>query len=64
MIISSHITILLNYRAAVPAGSDFSRIAKFSEVYHGQRISKALISGGEQAVREQGRDTTYRVNIN
>jgi hypothetical protein len=42
-------------------GSDFSRFMKFPEVYHGQGISKAAFSGGEQAVTGQGRDTTYSV---
>nr|AHL68004.1 hypothetical protein [Klebsiella pneumoniae]AHL68177.1 hypothetical protein [Klebsiella pneumoniae] len=41
MIIISHITTELNYRMAVPSGSDFYRYAKFPEVYHGQGISKA-----------------------
>lgn len=51
----------LNYRAAVPSGSDFSRFTKFTEVYHGQGISKAAFSGGERPVTGQGRDTTYSV---
>lgn len=53
----------LNYRMAVSGGSDFLRITKFPEVYHGQGISKAAFSGGEQAVAGQGRDTTYSVKI-
>ena len=49
----------LNYRTAVPSGSNFSLITKFPEVYHGQGISKAGFSGGERAVAGQGSDTTY-----
>lgn len=60
----SHETVTpLNYRTAVPAGSDFSLLAKFPEVYHGQGISKAAFSGGERAVTGQGRDTTYSVTV-
>ena len=61
LIIISHITTELNYRMAVPSGSDFYRYAKFPEVYHGQGISKAAFSGGERPVAGQGRDTTYSV---
>ena len=60
-ITSSHTATPLNYRTAVPFGSDFSRFTKFPEVYHGERISKAAFSGGEQAGAGQGRDTTYSV---
>ena len=62
-ITSSHTATPLNYRTAVPYGSDFSRFTKFPEVYHGERISKAPFSGGERAVTGQGRDTTYSVTI-
>ncbi len=44
----------LNYRTTVPVRSDFSRITKFPEVYHGQGISKAAFSGGERAVTGRG----------
>lgn len=54
MIISNHITTLLNYRTTVPAGSDFSRSAKFPEVYHGYRISKAAFSGVIGRARGRG----------
>ncbi|BAS43857.1 hypothetical protein KOJKO3_p1.219 (plasmid) [Klebsiella oxytoca] len=60
-ITSSHTATPLNYRTAVPVGSDFSHFMKFPEVYYGQGISKAAFSGGEQAVAGQGRDTTYSV---
>nr|ADD63392.1 hypothetical protein pKF94-022 [Klebsiella pneumoniae]QIS31937.1 hypothetical protein [Klebsiella pneumoniae] len=60
-ITSSHTATPLNYRTAVPSGSDFSRFTKFPEVYHGERISKAAFSGGERPVAGQGRDTTYSV---
>jgi hypothetical protein len=59
MIISRLIATLLNYRMTVPVRSDFSVISPFPEVYHGQGISKAAFSGGEQAVTGQGRNTTY-----
>ncbi len=54
----------LNYRAAVPSGSNFSLITKFPEVYHGQGISKAGFSGGEREVTGQGRNTIYSVKSN
>ena len=58
----SHETVTpLNYRTAVPVGSDFSHFMKFPEVYHGQGISKAAFSGSERAVTGQGRDTTSSV---
>ena len=60
----SHETVTrLNYRMAVSGGSDFLRITKFPEVYHGQGISKAAFSGGELEVTGQGRDTTYSVTV-
>ncbi|SSL51565.1 Uncharacterised protein [Klebsiella pneumoniae] len=59
--ISRETVTLLNYRAAVPSGSNFSLITKFPEVYHGQGISKAGFSGGEREVTGQGRNTTYSV---
>lgn len=52
--------MLLNYLAAVLVRSDFSRSAKFSEVYHGQGITTPPFSGGEQAVAGKGGSTTYR----
>lgn len=61
LIISRNITTLLNYMTAFRAGSDFSRSAKFPEVYRGQGVSKELISDGERAVTGQGRDTAYSV---
>lgn len=61
LIIISHITTELNYRTAIPVRSDFSFISQFPEVYHGQRISKALISGVGRAVTGQGSATTYSV---
>ncbi|OLP11807.1 hypothetical protein AGG97_20245 [Klebsiella michiganensis] len=63
----THLTIIrntvtpLNYRTAVSSGSDFSRLDKFPEVYHGQGISKAPFYGGERAVTGQVRNTTYMV---
>lgn len=42
--------MLLNYRTAFPVGSDFTRSAKFPEVYHGQGISKAPFPGGDRVV--------------
>jgi hypothetical protein len=62
MIISSHIATPLNYRMAVPAGSDFLHIYRFPEVYHGQGITTLPFSGGERAVTGQGINTTYRRN--
>nr|BBI29085.1 hypothetical protein [Klebsiella pneumoniae] len=44
-------------------GSEFLRITKFPEVYHGQGISKAAFSGGERPVTGQGRDTTSSVVV-
>ncbi len=60
--IKDEIVTLLNYRMAVPVRSDFSRLTKFQEVYHGQGISKALNSGGERPVTGQGGNTIYRRN--
>jgi hypothetical protein len=59
MIISSNITTPVNYRMAVPVRSDFYVISQFPEVYHGELISKALISGGERAVAGKGGVTQY-----
>lgn len=53
----------LNYRTAVPAGSDFSVISRFPEVYHGEAITTPPFSGGERPVTGPGRDTTYSVTI-
>jgi len=39
---------------AVLYESDFLAYNNFPEVYHGEGISKALISGGERAVTGQG----------
>ena len=61
IVTSKHIATTLNYRTPVPVGSYFSVLEKFQEVYHGHGISKARISGGEQAVTGQGRDTIYSV---
>ena len=41
LIITILIATPLNYRTAVPSGSDFSRFTKFPEVYHGERITTA-----------------------
>lgn len=40
--------------AAVPVRSDYSRLAKFPEVYYGQVTSKAPFFGGERAVTGRG----------
>ncbi|CCI78760.1 unnamed protein product [Klebsiella pneumoniae subsp. rhinoscleromatis SB3432] len=61
MIISGLINTQCNYRTAVPSGSDFSRLEKFPEVYHGQGITTQPFSGGERAVTGEGMDTTYSV---
>lgn len=44
LIIISHIATILNYRMAVPAGSDFLAYHYFPEVYHGEGINKAAFS--------------------
>ncbi|KEF64369.1 hypothetical protein Y969_26145 (plasmid) [Klebsiella pneumoniae 160_1080] len=63
MIITILIATPLNYRTAVPSGSDFSRFTKFPEVYHGERITTAPFQGGERPVTGQGRDTTSSVTV-
>ncbi len=51
----SHETVTaLNYRTAVSAGSDFSRLMKFPEVYHAHGITTPPFSGGERPVTGQG----------
>lgn len=60
----SHETVTaLNYRTAVSAGSDFSRLMKFPEVYHAHGITTAPFQGGERPVTGQGRDTIYSVTV-
>lgn len=60
----SHETVTaLNYRTAVSAGSDFSRLMKFPEVYHAHGITTPPFSGGERPVTGQGRDTIYSVTV-
>ncbi len=61
LIITILIATPLNYRTAVPSGSDFSRFTKFPEVYHGERITTPPFSGAERPISGQGRDTTYSV---
>ncbi|MBE0159082.1 hypothetical protein FOT91_28335 [Klebsiella michiganensis] len=58
---SSHTATPLNYRTAVPSGSDFSRITKFPEVYHAHGIIILLFSGAARRVMGQGRNTTSSV---
>lgn len=59
----SHETVTpLNYRMTVSGRSDFSHLAKFPEVYHGQEVSEALFSAAARRVTGEGRDTTYSVN--
>lgn len=55
--------MLLNYRMTVSGRSDFSHLAKFPEVYHGQEVSEALFSAAARRVTGQGRDTTYSVIV-
>lgn len=43
----------LNYRTTVPVRSDFSRITKFPEVYHGYVLSKAAFHGAARPVTER-----------
>ena len=45
----------------VSGRSDFSHLAKFPEVYHGQGITTPPFSGAERPISGQGRDTTYSV---
>ncbi len=47
----------------VSGRSDFSHLAKFPEVYHGQEVSEALFSDAARRVTGQERDTTYGVTI-
>ncbi|MEQ0113349.1 hypothetical protein ABLU99_24445 [Klebsiella sp. JN_Kp123] len=61
VIIICHIETPINYRIAVPDGSDFSVISPFREVYHVEGTGKAPFSGGERAVTGQGRGTIYSV---
>lgn len=55
-----HITTHLNYRMAVSVGSEFMAYEGFTEVYHGQRITKAAIYAVTHRVMEHGKNTTYR----
>lgn len=55
--------MLINYRTAVPAGSDFLPYTNFPEVYHGEEISKAARSAAGQQVSVRVRNTTYCVII-
>ncbi|PLJ06930.1 hypothetical protein B6J59_28080 [Klebsiella pneumoniae] len=59
--ISNETVTALNYRTAVLAGSDFSRLMKFPEVYHAHGITTPSFSGGERAVTGLGVNTTYSV---
>lgn len=60
----SHETVTeLNYRTAVPAGSEFSVINNFPEVYHGQEVSEPLFSAAARRATGQGRNTTYSVTV-
>jgi hypothetical protein len=61
MIISSHITTLLNYRMAVPFRSDFLAYNNFPEVYHGEGITTLPFSWDERMVTVQGVNTAYRI---
>lgn len=63
LIISRHITTTLNYRMTIPAGSDFSVINDFPEVYHGQEVSEALFSAAARRATWQESNTTYSVII-
>jgi len=63
IIISSHTATKINYRMAVPAGSDFYGIAQFPEVYHARGITTPAFYGGERAVTGQEGNTIYRRKI-
>ncbi|HBY4558972.1 TPA: hypothetical protein MIU43_19245 [Klebsiella pneumoniae] len=58
-----HITTLLNYRTALPAGSDFSVINNFPEVYHDQEVSEPLFSAAARRATGKGGNTAYSVII-
>jgi len=53
-ITSSHTATQINYRKAVPAGSDFPAYHNFPEVYHGQGITAPPFSGGSGRSRGRG----------
>ncbi|WP_214294959.1 hypothetical protein, partial [Escherichia coli] len=53
----------LNYLMTVSGRSDFSHLAQFPEVYHGQEVSEAMFSDAARRVTGQERDTTYGVTI-
>ena len=57
MIISNHITTTINYRMAIPVGSEFLAYNNFPEVYHGEGISKAAMFASARRIAGQGRDT-------
>lgn len=63
LIITTHIATHVNYRMAVPGGSDFLAYLNFPEVYHAHEITTPPFYGGERAVAGQGRNTTYSVII-